>query len=117
MYKYKKIPSLVKHVSPTPLDLKSQVKQMVTPALPIDKNRYADFIGANGSYQKLVYPHLFRITSSSLNPTIDEYKILLKNALDQTSTKINTIATNTNPSTLTGKDKEIYDALKSGDFP
>lgn len=117
VYEYKKIPSTVSHRSPDSAQLKSQVKWVITPALPIDKDRYVDFIGADGSYQKLNYPYLFRIQTVSENPSMDEFENLLKQTLDGVSANMNQIATATNPATLSGKDKEIYEALKSWVFP
>jgi hypothetical protein len=34
---------------------------MATPNLPVDKDRYVDFIAANDTYAKINYPYLFRI--------------------------------------------------------
>jgi hypothetical protein len=66
-YGFKKIPSIISHTSPSAEDLKGQVESMITPSLPIDRNRYIDFISANGAYTKLNYPYLFRVQPLSTN--------------------------------------------------
>ena|GEM_PF-1595711 len=45
-YYYKSIPSYVTHKSPTFDEISEQVKTMIAPNLPIDKNRFIDFISA-----------------------------------------------------------------------
>lgn len=57
---YKKIPSYVIHKSPTFSEIDAEIKNMVTPSLPIDKNRYIDFKWSSW-YQKINYPYLFRL--------------------------------------------------------
>ena len=67
-YNFKSIPSYILHTSPTDEEFGSQVRSLYTPSLPIDKNRYIDFIGAKGGtapnygYQKIDFPQLFRVT-------------------------------------------------------
>jgi hypothetical protein len=116
-YSFKKIPSLVTHTSPNKDDLKSQIQSMITPSLPIDRDRYVDFIAANGVYKKLNYPYFFRIQATNKNPEISDYKNVLKNTLALTSGKMNNIISSSSPDTLSGKDKEIYDLLKTGEYP
>ncbi|USN58019.1 MAG: hypothetical protein H6767_06820 [Candidatus Peribacteria bacterium] len=60
-YSYKSIASEIKHVSPTSSELGAQVMSMVTPSLPIDRDRYVDFVGARGNYARIDYPQLFRV--------------------------------------------------------
>lgn len=45
---YKTISSYILHTSPTDAEFGGQVSSMLTPSLPIDKERYIDFIGAKG---------------------------------------------------------------------
>lgn len=67
-YSFKTIPSYILHTSPTDEEFGAQVRSLYTPSLPIDKNRYIDFIGAKGGtapnygYQKIDFPQLFRVT-------------------------------------------------------
>lgn len=61
-YDYKNIPSFIEHKSPTNQEFGSQIQALTSPALPIDKDRYIDFIAANGSYKKINYPYLFRVS-------------------------------------------------------
>jgi hypothetical protein len=41
---FKKIPSYIEHKAPNSEELKSQTKAMTTPNMPIDRDRYIDFI-------------------------------------------------------------------------
>ncbi|MCT4617445.1 MAG: taxilin [Candidatus Gracilibacteria bacterium] len=59
-YDFKSINSEMEHKSPTDEELKAQISNIVSPDLPVDKDRYIDFIGAGG-YQKIKYPYPFRI--------------------------------------------------------
>jgi hypothetical protein len=34
---------------------------MISPNLPVDKDRYVDFIAADNTYTKINYPYLFRV--------------------------------------------------------
>ena len=60
-YYYKKIDSFVKHKSPNSDEIKQQIIAMTTPSLPIDRDRYIDFISAIWNYAKIEYPQLFRL--------------------------------------------------------
>jgi hypothetical protein len=60
-YAFKKVTSYITHKSPTYEEIDAQVKAMVAPNLPIDKERYIDFISAKGNYKRIAYPSLFRI--------------------------------------------------------
>lgn len=51
-YDYVSIPSIMEHKSPTLDEIKWQISGMSAPNLPIDKDRYVDFIAANWDYQK-----------------------------------------------------------------
>jgi hypothetical protein len=96
-YTYKKIPSVVEHISPTQEELRIQVKNQKTPSLAVDRDRFIDFITPSGAYGKIVYPFLFRLkntTESDLSPEV--FKFQLKTELTQKSTEINNfIATHT----------------------
>jgi len=74
---------------------------MISPNLPIDKDRYIDFIAADNTYAKINYPYLYRIT---LNPneefSLENAKKSLKKYLDEKSLEINQIISSKNPSKL-----------------
>lgn len=124
-YFYKEIPSYVEHKSPEPYELYSQIKHKVTPNLPIDKDRYIDFIAANNTYQKILYPYLFRVElprnfetqNGGLEQKLERVDEEIKKILDQKSNEINEVIVNSNPETLTDPiDIEIYEHLKVADF-
>ena len=47
IYRYRSIDSVIHHKSPTPKDISDQSQKLATENLPIDKNRYVDFIRAD----------------------------------------------------------------------
>jgi len=79
---FKSIPTYVTHKSPTSDELKIQINNMVTPNLPIDKDRYIDYKWLKG-YEKINYPYLFRLWSE-LNEevTLENIDKKLKETLD-----------------------------------
>ncbi len=79
---YKNIPSYIIHKSPTSNELSIQLKSNITQNLPIDKTRYIDFFSSivdsdtwswKDSYEKIIYPNIFKVTWSN---KIDIWKIL-----------------------------------------
>jgi hypothetical protein len=58
---FKKISSILTHVAPKATTLQKQIKNGTTPNLPVDKDRYVDFVSQSGDYTKVSYPYLFRI--------------------------------------------------------
>jgi hypothetical protein len=40
---------------------------MVAPSLAVDKDRYIDFISADGSYAKINYPYLYRLKLENIS--------------------------------------------------
>ena len=121
-YSYKAIPSFIEHKSPTTDELWKQTNSMVSPNLPIDKNRYIDFIGAGGSYAKIEYPYLYRIgqdivLTGNFKSDFDTIKKEIKNKIDKKNAYINWIIKSNNPSWLQWKDKEIFNFLSNGEYP
>ncbi|MDD2566021.1 MAG: VCBS repeat-containing protein [Candidatus Gracilibacteria bacterium] len=114
-YYFKKIYGVVEHKSPTDEEYGAQLKNMTTPSLPVDRNRYVDFVSAKGNQKNFEYPNLFRIIIS--NPkelTYEGAKSKLKTYLDKKSQELNAIINSENPSGLSGSDLEIYNKLKTG---
>ena len=115
-HSYKKISSYIKHVSPTADEYAAQLNNQVSPSLPIDKDRYVDFISADGSYQKINYPNLFALDDDTAeNP--EKAQQNLKAELDRVSLQINTIRNNNNPNALSWNQRSLYELLKTWDFP
>jgi hypothetical protein len=82
---------------------------MISPNLPIDRDRYIDFIRANNSYAKINYPYLFRVTLDENEEfTLENAKKALKKYLDDKSKEINTIIDKSKP-----EDIEIYKIFKT----
>nr|MDD3720153.1 VCBS repeat-containing protein [Candidatus Gracilibacteria bacterium] len=114
-YFYKTIPSYIFHKSPNQDDLKTQVNSMVTPALPIDKDRYVDFIGADGNYKKINYPYLYRINiSTGSGDTFENIDKLLQASLNTKTSEINNLISTSKPNP---NDTIYNNYLKTGTYP
>ncbi len=111
-YKYKKVLSVIEHKSPTDQEYGEELKNFITPSLPIDKDRYVDFVSAKGNYKKISYPNLFRISfpeDEDLTPEKAQAKI--KEVLDAKSAEINALIASEAGS------GPLYEALKNGAYP
>lgn len=120
---YKNISSHIVHTSPTSSEFGLQVNSLFTPSLPIDVNRYIDFIWANGQwadygYRRIDFPQLFRVSLNAWEElTLDSTATATRRHLDEVSAQINTIRTNSNPSSLAWADVALYNDLSTGAFP
>jgi len=123
IYSYKSIPSHILHISPTDREFWAQTRSLFTPSLPIDTDRYIDFIWANGEgadygYQRIDFPQLFRVSLDPWTPvTFENIAAKTKEHLDSISAQINTVRVNSDPSALSEKEQEIYEILSTGVFP
>ncbi|EKE27248.1 MAG: hypothetical protein ACD_3C00233G0001 [uncultured bacterium (gcode 4)] len=112
-YHYKRLLWIVEHKSPNNDEYWSQLKNMSTPSLPVDRNRYVDFTSAKWNQKKFEYPNLFRILiAESRDLNYDFAKKKIKEHLDAKSTELNAIIASENPAWLGWLDKEVYDLLK-----
>jgi len=117
-YDYKKIPSFIEHKSPTHEEFGAQVIALTSPDLPVDTDRYIDFISAIWEYAKIDYPHLFRVTpEENQDLTLENIDASLEKHLDEISTNINNIISSSNPNSLSSSERVIYDFLKVGTYP
>jgi len=123
-YNFQSIPSYIVHTSPTDEEFTLISRNLSTPSLPVDKNRYVDFIGARWGaapsygYQRIDFPQLFRVIaqdSSELN--LETLAEKTKEYLDWVSNQMNQVIVTANPSSLSGTDLEIYNLLRTGDYP
>ncbi|NDK10028.1 VCBS repeat-containing protein [Candidatus Gracilibacteria bacterium] len=124
VYTYKNISSYILHTSPTNEEFGKQTSALFTPSLPIDTDRYIDFIGANGGtapsygYKKIDFPQLFRVElDAGEDLTLENVEKKTKDYLDSISESINTVIANSNPGNLSAKEKEMYEYLKTGEYP
>jgi hypothetical protein len=116
-YYYKLISSVIKHKSPTYDELVVQTKNMITPNLPVDKNRYIDFISLLGNHTKIDYPYLFRLwVLNNENLNIENIRKNFAKLMQNKSKQINNISNLENPNSLQWIQKDIYDILKKWDY-
>lgn len=87
-YHYKEIPSYITHKSPTAIELTEEIQAMTTPSLPIDKDRYIDFINTSWVSEKVYYPYLFRLEYWSGTLTMEKVDSVLKEYLDSKRTEV-----------------------------
>lgn len=117
-YEYKKIPSYIEHKSPTNQEFGEQLQALTSQSLPVDVDRYIDFVAADGEYARVDYPHLFRVdVGSEADIDLESVDISLKSYLDNISTDINTLISERNPEKLSGIEKTLYDLTTTGSFP
>jgi len=89
---FNQIPSYMEHKAPTVDQLSKEIQAGVTPSLPIDRDRYIDFMANNDSYQKINYEYLFRNFEWK---SIEEVAKELKIKLDVKSHTVNNVITST----------------------
>lgn len=115
---YNSIPSYIMHKSPTFEEIRLQQQSMITPSLPVDSDRYVDFVSAIWEYVKYIYPNLFRLKNLDLNDLDYSYiDNVIKEYLDEKSRDFNEIIRGNNPSDLSWVERELYELFKDGDFP
>jgi uncharacterized repeat protein (TIGR01451 family) len=122
---YKTIPSYILHTSPTSEEFGLQTQSLFTPSLPIDSDRYIDFIGANGGnatddygYQRIDFPQLFRVSLDQWDElTLENTAEKVKEHLDAVSLQMNRVVNNARPIGFSADEQEIYDILKTGAYP
>lgn len=113
-YKFKLIPSYIIHKSPTSEELYKEIKSLSVPNLPVDKNRYIDFIDAKWNYEKINYPEFFRLSFiNKKDLTLSWIKKSLDDFLEKKDKEINNIISTENPDTLNWIDKKLYNILKT----
>jgi hypothetical protein len=72
------IPGFIRHISPTDDEISAALNNGVTPSLPIDLQRYIEFLTPKGNIVKLSYPNLFDAPIDSVNSV----RLWLKNISD-----------------------------------
>lgn len=91
-YSYETVDSFITHKSATSDEISSQIEYMIAPSLAIDKNRYVDFIRADGEYSKINYPYLYRLKLDDISDiNLDSVWLELDEYLDEKSEEINEI--------------------------
>jgi len=120
----KTISSHIVHTSPTDEEFGLQTQSLFTPALPINTDRYIDFIWANGwsapdyGYQRIDFPQLFRVINSvGTDLTLENTEQLVKQYLDDISENINQVIRDADPSDLSWSQRDEYETLSTGTYP
>jgi len=123
VYNYKTIPSYIKHISPTKEELSGQIIAKVSPNLPIDVDRYIDFIWASGKKDRIDYPNFFRIEEEiseqdSFKTQLEKTSLILDELLLEKTNDITKAINNNNPASLNWIELEIYhNWLKISEYP
>ena len=122
-YTYKTIPSHIEHKSATASELWDQTDAMITPNLPIVKDRYIDFIWAGWDYDKIKYPYLYRFWEGveytwDFSEDFEMIKDVIDSKINEKNTEINNIINRNSPSWLSGWDLDKYNRyFKKGVYP
>lgn len=95
--------SIMEHKSPTDEEYGEELKNMTTPSLPSDHDRYVDYLDKNMAYQKIVYPNFFRIVLARTELNYSGATNRIKELLDQKSAEIRVL----------GGDIDLYKILSS----
>lgn len=80
--------NIMEHKSPTDEEYGIELKELVTPSLPSDRDRYVDYLDKKLAYQKLVYPNFFRIALAGKELNYADAQKKIKNLLDKKSAEI-----------------------------
>lgn len=109
VFNYKTIPWYIMHESPTSSELATQVDWIAASALPVDKDKYVDFLWADLSYKKINYPYLFRQElDEDVENTIENEDIKLKEYLGWVTEEVNKVIMEQIPP----EGNDIYDAFQ-----
>lgn len=122
---YKTIPSDILHTSPTDEEFWAQIGSLFTPSLPIDTDRYIDFIGAKWwsededyGYERIDFPQLFRVSlGEGQDLNLENTAEKVKEHLDEISLQMNGVIAHAKPEGLSTQEQELYDILKTGEYP
>lgn len=93
----------MEHKSPTDEEYGEQLKEMATPSLPSDHDRYVDYMDKNMAHQKIVYPNFFRIALARTELNYSGATSRIKELLDQKTAEIKAL----------GGDIDLYKILES----
>lgn len=104
----------MEHKSPTDEEYGIQLKEMITPSLPSDRDRFVDYMDKSLAYKKIVYPNFFRITLGSTELNYPSAQKKIKALLDAKSIEIAllTSAKNTTTSAAPVSSKDIMEILE-----
>lgn len=92
VFNYKTIPWYIMHESPSSTELSTQVDWTLASALPVDKDKYIDFLWADLSYKKVNYPYLFRQeVDKGKENNIENNTKKLEDYLDWVSAEVNKV--------------------------
>ena len=111
IYRYRSIDSVIHHKSPTPKDISDQSQKLATENLPIDKNRYVDFIRADWKYVKINYPYLYRLDPSE--NTFEAAEQALITELNAKSEQINAIIARASQKATVNAANDVFDTANS----
>ena len=105
-YRFKTLSgSILEHKSPTDEEYGLQLKDMTTPSLPADRDRYVDYFNKTLTTSKIVYPNLFRIQLSGAELNYPGAQAKIKSVLDAKTAELKALS----------GDIDLYQVLRSDD--
>ncbi len=117
-YWYKRITSWVEHESPTNQETWAESQAIMTSSLPIDNDRYIDFIWTTRGYHKVDYFKPFNEeTSSEREFDMEKISDNLSDDLDVLESSRNKALEEVTIEDLWWQQLEIYMLLKTGEIP
>lgn len=106
--RFKKVDSVLEHKSPTDEEYGAIARNMATPSMPVDRDRYVSFVSTKRDEEKIHYPNFFRISLSSPEDfTAEKAEALVKAELDKASAALNAAADKNDPAKATSEERAI----------
>ena len=94
---------IMEHKSPTDEEYGIELKEMITPSLASDRDRYVDYLDGNATYKKIAYPNFFRITLDRTELNYPGANAKIKALLDAKTAEMKTL----------GGDVDLYKMLSA----
>lgn len=101
----------MEHKSPTDEEYGKALQNMVTPSLPSDRDRYADYLDKNLTYKKIVYPNFFRISLARTELNYPGALSKIKQLLDAKSAEIKTLSGSVDLYKILSSDEKALNAV------
>lgn len=102
---------IMEHKSPTDEEYGIELKEMVTPSLPSDRDRYVDYLDKNLQYKKITYPNFFRIVLAGNELDYPGAQKKIKELLDAKTAEISSLGGNLDLYRVLSTDEKALNAV------